>query len=163
MKCNLCDKKAISLTPIVCCSMHYMRWYRHKTFEDPYHKPHLSKTGYLRITILKPGEKRGERILLHRHLMQEHLKRKLTKDEIVHHIDGNKLNNDIKNLLVISQSEHVKKYDAGRKKLIDWSKYDIPKNSKKKYCLIKKCPLKKIKRGLCSKHHLSFWRNVMKK
>lgn len=34
--------------------------------------------------------------------------RKLTHTEVVHHIDGNKKNNSPENLLVMSQSDHVK-------------------------------------------------------
>lgn len=36
------------------------------------------------------------------------LGRKLKKGEIVHHKDGNKKNNDPKNLQVMTQSEHCK-------------------------------------------------------
>lgn len=32
----------------------------------------------------------------------------LTSDEIVHHIDGDKLNNDIENLQVVTREEHCK-------------------------------------------------------
>jgi len=47
-------------------------------------------------------------IRLHKYLMEKHLKRKLKKTEHVHHIDGNKLNNDLKNLIVIPNTEHLK-------------------------------------------------------
>lgn len=41
--------------------------------------------------------------------MEEHLGRKLTSIEVVHHIDGDKSNNDIKNLkLFPNKSEHTK-------------------------------------------------------
>lgn len=39
--------------------------------------------------------------------MEVHLDRYLEDDETVHHIDGNPLNNDIKNLQVIKRSEHI--------------------------------------------------------
>ncbi len=43
----------------------------------------------------------------HRHIMALFLGRELTEDEIVHHIDGDKLNNAIENLqLFPSHSEH---------------------------------------------------------
>jgi HNH endonuclease. len=45
---------------------------------------------------------------MHRVAMEKKLGRKLEKGEIVHHIDGNKLNNEASNLLVTTQSEHCK-------------------------------------------------------
>jgi hypothetical protein len=44
----------------------------------------------------------------HRIVMEEYLGRELLPTEIVHHIDGNKLNNDISNLMIVSNSEHMK-------------------------------------------------------
>jgi hypothetical protein len=44
----------------------------------------------------------------HRVIMEKHLGRSLRSDEIVHHIDGDKTNNDISNLIIMSQSEHAK-------------------------------------------------------
>lgn len=43
---------------------------------------------------------------VHRIIMEEYLGRKLLSSEIIHHIDGNKLNNDINNLKVMSRKEH---------------------------------------------------------
>lgn len=50
----------------------------------------------------------GKGIKTHRKIMEEFLKRKLLKSEIVHHIDGNRKNNDIDNLKVMSIGEHSK-------------------------------------------------------
>lgn len=50
----------------------------------------------------------GKRVDMHRHIMEEHLGRGLTRDEVVHHIDGNPMNNDLSNLVVMSRSEHTK-------------------------------------------------------
>jgi hypothetical protein len=47
-------------------------------------------------------------ILLHRRVAECVMKRTLTYNELVHHIDENPNNNDIKNLLIISRSNHVK-------------------------------------------------------
>lgn len=44
----------------------------------------------------------------HRLEMEKHLGRKLRRDEVVHHIDGNSQNNDINNLQLMSFSEHSK-------------------------------------------------------
>jgi HNH endonuclease len=42
----------------------------------------------------------------HIDVIEKHLKRNLVKGEIVHHIDKNKLNNDISNLYLTNQSNH---------------------------------------------------------
>ena len=43
----------------------------------------------------------------HRIVMEEYIGRQLKSNEIVHHIDGNKRNNDISNLLLTTRSEHA--------------------------------------------------------
>jgi len=60
----------------------------------------LNKKGYREIRVNKVIVKE------HRHLMELHLKRKLFKNEDVHHIDGIKHNNDLSNLQLISHSDH---------------------------------------------------------
>lgn len=44
----------------------------------------------------------------HRLVMEKQLGRYLTKHEVVHHLDGNTLNNNISNLKIVSASEHAK-------------------------------------------------------
>ena len=48
----------------------------------------------------------GKRKLEHRHVMEQILGRALRRNEIVHHIDGDKLNNNPVNLFVCSMSQH---------------------------------------------------------
>lgn len=43
----------------------------------------------------------------HRLVMSKHLGRTLTEDEIVHHIDGDKSNNSINNLEIMTNAEHT--------------------------------------------------------
>ena len=50
----------------------------------------------------------GEKIDEHRHIMQEHLGRKLESNECVHHVNGDPRDNRIENLEIISRSEHAK-------------------------------------------------------
>lgn len=44
----------------------------------------------------------------HRYLVEKALGRKLNRDEVVHHIDGDRSNNALENLVVLSRGEHSK-------------------------------------------------------
>ena len=75
------------------------------------------KDGYIRVRteqIMDNGY--ALYMLEHRFVMEKHLGRKLKKDEIVHHIDGDRQNNNVENLEILSPSGHrVLKYAAGYK------------------------------------------------
>ena len=62
----------------------------------------VSKEGYI---CIRP--RHGELYYLHRLIMEEKLGRRLNSNELVHHIDGNKMNNHPNNLELTNRSEHI--------------------------------------------------------
>ena len=51
-------------------------------------------------------------VLEHRYQMAKHIGRPLTRNEIVHHKDGDRSNNHIDNLELTSRSEHMRKHES---------------------------------------------------
>ena len=74
---------------------------------------------------------------VHRDLMEAYLGRELSSDEVVHHKDGNKKNNEINNLEVLPLSFHVSKHLKGISRMGP--------------CII--CEERHHAKGLCKKHY----------
>jgi len=70
------------------------------------YKHGISTQGYRRITLVSNTGKRLKRVNEHRYVMEQFLNRKLKSNECVHHIDFDKLNNDISNLYLCTNSYH---------------------------------------------------------
>lgn len=58
-------------------------------------------------------------VLMHRVVMENHLGRPLEKNEIVHHKDHNKLNNNIGNLQVMDRVEHNRMHGSTGRNIIE--------------------------------------------
>jgi len=50
----------------------------------------------------------GKYVMAHRLVVEKFLGRKLKRSEIIHHIDSNKVNNLLKNLLLLTNKTHAK-------------------------------------------------------
>jgi hypothetical protein len=113
-KCFLCESK------VICkgyCIKHYHRLLK---YGDP-NKILIreagqgtingkNKSGYICVKV------KGKSYLLHRLVMEKHLKRKLLATEIVHHINENQLDNRIENLEVMTRAEHIRLHHCGKKR-----------------------------------------------
>lgn len=64
----------------------------------------VSQKGYKYVTDFSQKHKYK---FEHRKIMEEHVQRPLTKEEVVHHIDGDKSNNNISNLYLTTAKEHA--------------------------------------------------------
>ena len=71
-------------------------------------KTYKHAEGYRRLVI------DGKMVLEHRYIMEQQLGRKLSKNEVVHHINGNKEDNRLENLEVLTPSEHSLEHSKKR-------------------------------------------------
>jgi hypothetical protein len=116
MECEIkgCDKQARARG---WCSTHYGRWWKYGDPEAPLldshkkvpiywpapgHWRHIDAQGYVQV---RPAPNNMQ--LEHRAVMEVYLERPLRRTEIVHHIDGNRSNNDIKNLQILKVNSHA--------------------------------------------------------
>ncbi len=94
---------------------------------------HVDKYGYIRISTGK-----GNRIYEHQHKMEKKLGRKLTPGENVHHINGNKHDNRIANLLLCTRKAHRKIHRQLQELLYELSSIGVIKFNRRlgNYCIV---------------------------
>ena len=85
------------------CHVHYDHWRRYGDpvfyLNAPNGSGHINKSGYRLIFRPDHPNAKGNGVILeHRWVMSEHLGRPLCSDEVVHHKNGNRLDNRIENL-----------------------------------------------------------------
>ena len=112
---------------------------------------YISSNGY--VCVFEPNHpaasKRGY-VYEHRVIMERHIGRFLNKNEDVHHIDKNRQNNSISNLLLLSRSEHHRLHRTEQTGIISKKKpmCRICGNpTTKEGCLCISCWKKKMKRA----------------
>jgi hypothetical protein len=64
--------------------------------------PRAYRNGYLRVIVPGKNGEPSREVFQHRYVMEQHIGRRLATEETVHHIDGNRANNDISNLELFS-------------------------------------------------------------
>lgn len=108
------------------CNRHYLRWYR---YGDVHYRKRrgngegsLSSQGYKLVTV------NGRQVLEHRYLMELRLGRRLKPSEVVHHRDGDKLNNADENLELTTRRAHPHLYPSHAQ---TWQKLGNPARWKK--------------------------------
>lgn len=86
------------------CKLHWQRKKRTGTTDGPYRRANgtgwIDRQGYKIISV------NSKKTREHRFVIENILKRKLARHESVHHIDGNRLNNDPDNLQVMDAGLH---------------------------------------------------------
>lgn len=135
MNCLYCTRLAVARG---LCKLHWQRWRQSEPMERPLRKygSGLAK-GWIHHGYRWICDQDGEEVLEHRHFMEQSLGRKLHTDEVVHHRDGNPLNNTLVNLEVLSRAAHTSHHRPHRVPCRVCGK-DDPHGAK----------------GLCGKHYM---------
>jgi len=79
----------------------------------------VKKGDYLYCIVLNhPNRTEKNYVLYHRAIMENKLNRYLTEDELVHHKDENKFNNNEDNLEVLSRAEHARLHSTNGRAMV---------------------------------------------
>lgn len=110
-KCKECGKTLSENRPIYCrsCAKKGKRNPMFGKISSRNKGGHINKKlGYRTICVGKKN------VYEHRLIMEKHLGRKLKRNEIIHHKNGNKLDNRIENLKLMTGRKHQKLHHKGK-------------------------------------------------
>ena len=100
VKCEVCGKNFyLNKYRLERSKHHFCSKNCYDLFEKPHRKDKV-KSDYKRIT------RQGKIMVEHRYIMEQHIGRKLKRNEYVHHINGNKQDNRIENLVIMMPQSH---------------------------------------------------------
>lgn len=88
------------------CKAEFAAWRKSQSLCKQCHIAKLELNRQHKVTNKYIYNKRGR--CVHRIFVEEVLGRKLSFNEVIHHLDGNVKNNDPSNLIVLSRSKHAK-------------------------------------------------------
>lgn len=118
--CKECDKKSIKYEhdgSLFCNQKCYFKWKRKNPNKRAYKgRIFISGYWYLYMPSHPNAIKQGRYIAEHRYVAEQKIDRYLTKNEIAHHINGNKSDNRPENIEVVTISDHCKLTYKNRKK-----------------------------------------------
>lgn len=131
LTCKLCGKQYKTTVgsgrPVYCSSS-----CRYEDAKRPGNS-YVGSNGYRYIKIHdRIGQTKGEYELEHRLVMEEFLNRPLAYNEIVHHKDGDKLNNAIDNLELLTSSAHQRLHHDEAKTAIGYHPINSPESVAKR-------------------------------
>lgn len=93
------------------CTKHYQRFYTHGSVTVINRRENGQGTihhGYKEITV------KGKQVPEHRNLIEVFLGRKLQRREVIHHINGDRLDNRLENLMILTNQTHTPIHKTGR-------------------------------------------------
>lgn len=88
------------------CNAHYKRWQRGASMDKPVQN---RGAGWISTHGYRYVGKRAQ----HRILVERAVGRELEFNEVIHHLDEDKLNNDMGNLSIMSRGAHARLHNAG--------------------------------------------------